>query len=450
MIKKYKLTTNLSLKIVAFVFAAFLWLIVANVDNPVVRNTYANIPVTIVNEDVITQGGEVYSVLDEQNVNVVVYAKRSVIQQISSDEIVATADIKEMDAHTGLIPIKITIPSHSGEYQSAEASPRNIQIKTEKTGKAVFTLSVSATGVPRDGYMTGEMKVNPEKITITGAESKISQIKKAEAKINVDGLSKDTEVEAELVLYDAAENVISQSQLSNNLGSEGITVDVEVLQKKSVPVQFSVSGEPAEGYLLTVMFRSRCIRATRSKISSLPAGCTSEPASVQICGKSTALANVTEITVPGSEMNIQGATEKVEKTIDISKYLPEGVSLVDDAAKNVTATATIEEDGTRTVDFMVASIKIRNLSDSLQVSYEPDAEVILTFRGSPKLLEALDVSNAVSVNLQNFTKPGTYDVPVDVDLPTGVSLSEKAVVKLTLTEKEEQDSSESQDLFKEQ
>ena len=233
MIKKYKLTTNLSLKIVAFVFAAFLWLIVANVDNPVVRNTYANIPVTIVNEDVITQGGEVYSVLDEQNVNVVVYAKRSVIQQISSDEIVATADIKEMDAHTGLIPIKITIPSHSGEYQSAEASPRNIQIKTEKTGKAVFTLSVSATGVPRDGYMTGEMKVNPEKITITGAESKISQIKKAEAKINVDGLSKDTEVEAELVLYDAAENVISQSQLSNNLGSEGITVDVKFFRKRA-------------------------------------------------------------------------------------------------------------------------------------------------------------------------------------------------------------------------
>ena len=103
----------------------------ANVDNPVVRNTYANIPVTIVNEDVITQGGEVYSVLDEQNVNVVVYAKRSVIQQISSDEIVATADIKEMDAHTGLIPIKITIPSHSGEKRLREIS-RSRQKRPEK------------------------------------------------------------------------------------------------------------------------------------------------------------------------------------------------------------------------------------------------------------------------------------------------------------------------------
>ncbi len=63
MIKKYKTDNKPFIKIVAFVFAAFLWLIVANVDNPVVRNTYANIPVTIVNEDVITQGGEVYSVL---------------------------------------------------------------------------------------------------------------------------------------------------------------------------------------------------------------------------------------------------------------------------------------------------------------------------------------------------------------------------------------------------
>ena len=45
--KKYKLTTNLPLKIIAFVFAAFLWLIVANVANPVTKLTYTNIKVKI-------------------------------------------------------------------------------------------------------------------------------------------------------------------------------------------------------------------------------------------------------------------------------------------------------------------------------------------------------------------------------------------------------------------
>ena len=43
--KKYKLTRNPGLKIIAFVFAVLLWLIVANVDDPVARRTYSDIPV---------------------------------------------------------------------------------------------------------------------------------------------------------------------------------------------------------------------------------------------------------------------------------------------------------------------------------------------------------------------------------------------------------------------
>ena len=55
--KKYKLTINLGLKITAFVFSVFLWLIVVNIDNPVSSITYNNIPVTIVNDDIITSSG---------------------------------------------------------------------------------------------------------------------------------------------------------------------------------------------------------------------------------------------------------------------------------------------------------------------------------------------------------------------------------------------------------
>ena len=33
--RKYRLTNNLGLKVIALVFSAFLWLIVVNVDNPV-------------------------------------------------------------------------------------------------------------------------------------------------------------------------------------------------------------------------------------------------------------------------------------------------------------------------------------------------------------------------------------------------------------------------------
>ena len=421
--KKYSFTRNPGLKIMALVFATFLWLIVVNIDNPVSSDTYFNIPVTIINDDIITQEGNVYRVIDEQNVNVIVYAKRQTLQNINADDIVATADIREMDTDTGLVPITVTIPEYAGDYESAQAIPRNLQIKTEKTGKKVLSLTVDTQGTtPRDGYVLGDMTVNPERITLTGSESMVDQIETAVAAIDVEGISKDTDVRADLILYDANGNEMTNSQISNNLGEDGITVHVEVLQTKTVPVEFSTSGTPAEGYQVT--------------------GITSEPESIQICGRSDVLTDVTAIAVPASELNIEGASKRIERTIDITPYLPEGISLVDENTGSVNATVIIEEEGTRSVDFLVSSIRINNLSENLQVVYEPDAEITLRFSGSEELLDILDISNAVSVDLTDYKEPGTYDVPVKVNVPQGITLVNDVTVRLILEEKPDEPSAE--------
>lgn len=416
--KKYKLTRNPGLKIIAFVFAVLLWLIVANVDDPVARRTYSDIPVVFANDDIISQEGNVYQVLDEQSVSVVVSARGSVLQDIHSDDIVATADIKEMDTDTGLVPIQVTINNLSAgnDYQSAEALPRNIRIQVEKTGKKVLSLSVDYTGEPRDGYVLGDMTVSPEQITITGPESRIEQIDQAVALIDVEGISRDSDVTAELRLYDAYGNQVSTNQLYNNLGDDGITVHVEVLQKKTVPVAFNVSGTPADGY--------RYVE------------CTSEPENVQICGKSDVLREVDSIEVPGDVLNIDGASENLTETVDITPYLPEGVELYEDSAGTLSVTVVIEEEDTRTIDFMVSSIRITNLSDDLQVSYEPDAEISLQFRGEQDLLDVLDISNAVSINLKDYKQAGTYNIPVEIDVPDGIEVVGEPTVSITLQKKE--------------
>ena len=69
--KKYKFTDNLGLKIIAVIFAAFLWLIVVNLDNPVSTQTFSEVPVTIINEDIILSAGDTYQVLGEEKVSVV-------------------------------------------------------------------------------------------------------------------------------------------------------------------------------------------------------------------------------------------------------------------------------------------------------------------------------------------------------------------------------------------
>lgn len=419
--KKYKLTTNLGLKIIAFIFAVFLWFIVVNLDNPVGSSTFRDIPVQIVNADIITSAGEVYQVEGDGTVTVVVYATREVRQKLSSEDIVATADIKQIDSTGRLVPIEVTINGFSGESITAEAIPRNLTITREKSGKKTLSLTVNTEGLTtEDGYILGDVSVSPEQVTITGAESALAQIDRAEARVDADGLREDSQLPAELVLYDENGNPQNQSQIGNNLGDQGLTVSVEVLKMKSVPIVFNVTGSPAEGYKYT--------------------GCVSTPESIQVCGKSDALDVLSEIEIPASVIDISGVSQPIEMTVDITPYLPEGVSLVEERAGNITVTVNIEQEGTLTIDFMVSSIRIDNLSENLQVNYEPDAEITLRFTGDEALLDTLDISNAVSVDLEEYTEPGTYDIPVRVNLPSGITLDGQVSVQLTLEEKTAEDS----------
>ena len=424
--KKYKLTTNLGLKVIAFIFAVFLWFIVVNFDNPVGSSTFRDIPVQILNDDIITSAGEVYQVEGDRTVTVVVYATREVRQKLTSDNIVATADIKQIDSTGRLVPIEVTINGFSGESVTAEAIPRNLTIQREKSGKKVMSLTVDTEGVKlADGYILGDASVEPDQVTITGAESVLDQVDRAVAQVDeVEGVSEDSVLPASLVLYDANGNELNQTQMSNNLGEEGLSVSVEVMKVKGIPVVFDVVGSPAEGYKYS--------------------GCVSTPESVQVCGKSEDIDKISEIDVPASVIDISGASEPIEMSVDITPYLPEGVELVDENSGNVKVTVKIEQEGTLSVDFMVSSIRINNLAENLQVSYEPDAEITFRFTGDEDLLDTLDISNAVSVDLSDYDRPGTYDIPVKVNLPEGISQDGQVTVQLTLAEKASEEDQGSQ------
>ena len=417
--KKYRFSNNLGLKIIALFFSAFLWLIVVNVSNPIGSKTFSEIPVTIVNDDIIKSSGEVYQVLGEDTVSVVVYANREIRQKLRTEDIVATADVAQMDTTTNLIPINITIPDYSGDYDSAVAVPRNIRIQREKSGSKVLALTAeTGATTPRDGYTLGDITVDPANITITGPESALDKIDRAVARVDVSGKSKDEDIKADLILYDANGNELSQTQLDNNLGEDGIIVSVEILKEKTVPVEFGVTGTPAEGFRYT--------------------GCTSVPESIRICGKTEAINDVDEIRVPASVIDISGADAPIERTVNITQYLPENVMLVDDNAGEIVVTAMVEQEGTRTIKMLVSSIRISNLADELEVDYEPDAEIDLQFRGEEQALDLLDISNAVSVDLSEYTDPGIYDVPVQVNTPSGIEMISDPTVSLTLLEKAEE------------
>lgn len=242
------------------------------------------------------------------------------------------------------------------------------------------------------------------------------------AKVDVSGISKTGVLPAELEYYDSSGNVVGRSQLTDNIGEEGVTVNVTVLDTKNLALNFNVTGTPEDGYVFS--------------------GLTCEPEKIQVCGTKEALAEISSLDITDDALDITGTTGKFEKTVDILPYLPEGIELVDETANNIIVTVKIEQIDARTIELPVESIRVDNLKDNLLISYESETEIEMQFKGPQDVLKKLDMEDAVSIDMKNHTKPGKYDVQVSVTLPDDikneVKLTKRPVIKVTVTEKEEQ------------
>ena len=414
-----RLMNNVGLKILAFFVAFMLWIMVVNIDDPVTHKTFSEIPVSVINEEVLAnaQQPQTYQIVDNtQVVDVTVTAKRKTLNKIKAKDIIAIADIKELTLDTQ-IPIDITINGFEERYDSAQANPRNLQIKLEDEETKRFPIVPTTTGTVRDGFVLGDIQAMPEKVSIRGPKSVIAEISRVEASVSVSGLSKNAILDSELVLYDSNNNIIDQNLLSNNLGTEGVGVSVQILNTKNIPLEFDTSLiKTARGYEFN--------------------GITYEPQTIQISGERDEISNISSLRVPDEALDISNIKEKTEKVIDVSEYLPDNIRLADENAGSVVVTISVVKDGTKSYDITVGSIIINNLSEELTMSYATADMLELQVRGPKEVLENLSLEQAISIDLKNYTTDGTFDVPVSVKLPDGCFLEKNVKVRVVLSMKE--------------
>ncbi len=412
---KDRLKNNIGLKIMAVLFAIFLWWTVVNVDNPVVSDTFST-EVKVTNAEVITNAGKSYQIMDNtKNVIVSVKARRKVLDEIKADDIVATADLREMQDTS--VPIRIRINGFEGKYEEATANPRNIQVKTENTQKKTFPITAVATGTPRDGYVVGVLETSPKTVDISGPESSIGKISKVVARVDVSELAADTSLQTHLLYYDAADNLIDKNLLTSNCDKNGVSVNVKIWKTKEVGLQFDTSGiKTAEGYF----------------VSDIEV----EPETVEVAGSPEKLSALLRLDIGAEVLQRENLSANEEVVVDITPHLPEGIKLADADSGNIVVRILVEEAGTKSIRIPAGAITIVNLSEKLQIEYE-NLEVELKFSGPNDVLETLTAEQIVtSIDLTEYQTKGTYDVAVKViavpDLCTYVG---ETTVRITLSKK---------------
>lgn len=412
------LTKNWGFKVLALGFSFLLWLAVVNVQDPVMTKTFTGVPVTVVHPEIITNRGNTYQVVEgTETVSVVVKAKRSDMEKLKADSIVATADMKNLDTKSGtLIPIDVTITASVRNSYEAYAIPGNIQIQIEANKTKSFPITVNTSGNLKDGYVLGEAKANPEKIEISGPESVVTSIDKVVASVQLNGESEDTELEARLEIYDANGKSIAMTTLEDNLNGETVKVSITVQQKKNVAVYFDTSGiQVADGYVLEDV--------------------SAEPETIEVVGEADELDKIDSIKVPAEALQETNLAETVERTVDVANYIPRGLRVLDETkGAPVVVKITVAKAGTKRFEFPIGSISVLNLPNGYKVSYDTTGNIEIAVIGTKEELDSMSEleQGSVYINLIDMKSEGSYTVPLEIVLPNGVQLDHEVTIGVTL------------------
>ncbi|MDE7028521.1 MAG: hypothetical protein K2P63_00915 [Lachnospiraceae bacterium] len=409
------ITNNFGLKILAVVVSCGLWCVVDNINNPVKTVVFNNIPVEIINADMVTNEGKVYDILDgTDSVNVTVRGKDTVLSNISREDIKAVADMSEL-SFMNTAGIKVSSVRNNSELEF-RTNIDNVKFAIENMVRGQKVINVSTYGAPAEGYVVGDVKPSQNVVRYSGPESLINQIDHIDAVANIDGYTSDINTSVELKLYDSDNKEIKNSSIKMNITT--VNVAVSILATKIVPLEFVVQDEPADGYVVS-----------RDVFSM--------PETVTLAGRSSVLDGLTRIVISDPALSVEGMTENMTAIVNVKKHLPSGVQFADSSfGGNVSVTVGIEQIVRKDIEVPARNFAAGNPPENFEVTLrEVESQDHYTIRISGTRA-AVDVINAESVigvvdmkalldktGLEEWAA-GVYQGEVVFNLPDNVTLDQ--------------------------
>ena len=381
---KQRLKNNWTLKLASVAIAFLIWLVVGNINDPIIQKVYSNVKVNITNGSYIESRGMTYR-LDSnyQTVSVTLRGNSSKVTK-RNDDIVVEADltqIVDMDSTPVMVPVTVKCKDISAE--NITVSPITIPIEIEERETKDFMIAVNyGDSVPGAGYEVGKIYANPEKISVSGPESIIDKIDRVVANVSVEGMTVNSSKKANLIIYDKNQEIMSDKEmqyLTFDIGDSKVDVYVELWSTVSgVTFTCDPKGTPANGYAV-------------SKIVTTPS-------EISLAGTEEALEtlkkNGNQIEIPSRLVDIGNARETVECKIDLAEILPSGTKTVSNQAESIIVEVGILPLGSKQISLPTQNIQALNLTGELQTVFT-DTALTVTVRGKEE-----DLKNVTAASIK--------------------------------------------------
>ena len=415
------LTNNIGLKLLSVGLAFVLWVIVAQISNPVGTVTFSNVEVTLLNADLLESQGKVYQVLDQTNfAKVTVRAPESVISTLSASDITAVADLSEI-SEDGTVPITYSLDR--AERIIADHDELLVTVDDKKT--KYINIQYQLIGSVGEGCVQGQVKLDRNRLEVSGPASAVDRISYALVTIDLDGAVKTISADMELVLCDATGVRIDNEMIVKQ--TDYVTTTVTVLSTKTVPIYASVTGEPAIGYIYTGDIEV-------------------SPEVITIAGDTSVLNGIAAITIT-DPVDIGSARNDITATYDLSKYLPGGVEFEDKTFDGeVAVTAYVEKMLEKNLTISTDALLIHDVPEGFEAEIVAADEINVRLVGLETELNAVSSESLTGIveiesyltanNITDIHDGDIIAIPVKFNLSEHVN-ADAIYVRVLLTQTED-------------
>ncbi|MCI8742981.1 MAG: hypothetical protein HFG62_15825 [Lachnospiraceae bacterium] len=380
---KERLINNLGLKILSIFLAFVIWFGVVNVSNPEVNRT-KEVSLEIVNGHVLTSARKAYEISGKDTVTVTYDVRTRDAYKVRSSDFRAYVDLAQLYSVTGSVPVQVEVLNNRDILANVSARPGVVHVDTEDLQTKSFDLNMNVTGKAQDGYAPDGISLNPPYVTLEGPVSKVGQVSAAGVEISIDGLAEDQSGVVTPVFYDANGNSLKLSD-QVRVNTPEIEYHLTINKVKELPLEFEVSGTVAPGYQYV---GAECSRRT-----------------VSVIGLKSNLAGLSRITIPAQELTVEGATQDRVVSLDLHRFLPEGIRMAESESSSIEVRLVVERLETRTLTITERDVKLEGARDGYAYYLKPwRGEIVV--QGLKEDLESLTPSDLqITVDLSGM-EPG--------------------------------------------
>lgn len=372
---------NLTIKIFALIMAIILWSYVMSEENPAITEEFKNIEVTLTNVATLEKQNLVVLEPNEPTVNVKVSGKRSDINKISEEDIIARVDLSGYQEGDRKVPVYIDVPD---EIKVVDYSPKEILFKFDKLVRKEMPITIETVGELAKDHSLSEPVIKPQSIYIEGPKTWVDSVSKVVAFVDVTNKANDINVTVPIRIVDNEGNDVRGVTKDQNV----VDVFIPVYQSKTVPIKIQTHGRLPDNYeVLDISV---------------------DPSSVKIQGKKDLLKDINSLNT--KPIDINSLIE--DNIVSVELELPEGVSL-SNPDQSITVKLNVDESKTKTFDYTLQDANILNLDSKLRIADEDlTKSFAINVEGTGSKIDNLEKSDIViELDLQGLDE-GNHTVNI--------------------------------------